>query len=155
MSAVVYACATAVVVSVALSATARAQQVTRPPESEATANERTAGATVRDPFVRHIAVTSEAPDRPATVPRAEGFPGLSIEDIALRGVLQASGGSIAFVQAPDEKHHVIRAGDRLRDGHVHAITVEGLILIADEGGTVSQDTRRAIRLSIRAQGEDR
>jgi Tfp pilus assembly protein PilP len=155
MSVVVSSCVAAVVVSMALSATARVQQVTQPPESEATANGRTAGATGRDPFVRHIAVTSEARDQPATVPRAEGFPGLSIEDIALRGVLQASGGSIAFVQAPDEKHHVIRAGDRLRDGRVHAITVEGLILIADQGGTAAQGTRREIRLSIRPQGEDR
>ena len=58
-------------------------------------------------------------------PRVEGLAGLSVEEVAVRGVLRAGDRSVGFLQARDKKHYVVRPGDRLRDGLVEAMITDG------------------------------
>ena len=109
----------------------------------------------RDPFVRAATPVAQEALPPAPPIRADGLPGVSIDEIAVRGVLHAQGRGVAFVQAPDRRHYVVTAGDRLRDGVVESVVSDGLLLIADADRLDSAGARRQIRKVLRERPERR
>jgi hypothetical protein len=127
----------------------------RAPAAPTTGDDPAATGTPRDPFVRPEIEDGDAVPLPTTVPRAEGLAGLSIQEIAVRGVLVAHGRSVGFLQAPDRKHYVVRAGDRLRDGVVEAVIPDAVVVLPDQGSGNAGGPRPAARRSLRVRPEER
>lgn len=69
----------------------------------------------RDPFVSLLEGKKlEDQDKP----RPPGLPGMLIEELKLEGIIQTSGGILAFVQGRDKISYIIRAGTKLYNGEV-------------------------------------
>lgn len=101
----------------------------------------------RDPFLSLIGTGAE----PRAASRgAEGTAGLSVADIAVRGVLQSRGALVAMIQAPDKKTYIVRQGDKFLDGTVKAITPEGLTVVQEVNDPLSLVKQREIHKLLRS-----
>ncbi len=146
---VLFGCSAALVLLCALPSTIAAQQPTpfiSGPEIV---------AATRDPFVRAATPVAREASPPAPPIRVEGLPGVSIDEISVRGVLHAEGRSVAFVQARDRSNYVVTAGDRLRDGVVESVVSDGLLLVADADRFDSAGARRQVWKGLRERPERR
>jgi Tfp pilus assembly protein PilP len=81
----------------------------------------------RDPFqalIRKQAGTGQAmPDRlPA------GKAGIVVSTMSVDGVVRSSSGMIAVVSTPQRRVYFVREGDRLYDGVVERITLDGMVV---------------------------
>jgi hypothetical protein len=104
------------------------REVSSESQSAAPATAGPSGSAIRDPFVRPV-LTPSAPPGGARV--GEGLAAASYGDIVVRGVVQTRGDRVALVQTADGKHYRVRAGDRLRDGRVQAVSTDGLLILPD------------------------
>lgn len=104
----------------------------------------------RDPFV---SLTTRGGDLPgAGGTRPAGVPGLLVNEITVKGVLKSpKGGFIALVQAPDNKTYIIRAGDKVMDGTVKAITQDAVVFSQDVNDPLSLVKQREVRKAIRPE----
>ena len=71
----------------------------------------------RDPF----APLPASNPAPARVERAAGLPGIAASELSLRGIVVASGVSLAVLESPGGRSWLVRGGERLRDGVVGRI----------------------------------
>lgn len=106
----------------------------------------------RDPFVSLVRRGAESPgtthgQRPA------GLPGLSAAEISLRGTLKGRDGFVAMVQGADNKTYLVRAGDRLLDGTVRAITADALVIRQRVNDPLLLETERDVRKVLRQTEE--
>jgi len=106
----------------------------------------------RDPFAslvnRGIDARSGAPGR-----RPDGVPGLAVNEIVVRGILQTPAGYIAMVQAPDGRTYTVRPGDQLLDGRVRTITAEALFIMQEVNDPLSLEKQREVRKPLRGGAE--
>ena len=100
----------------------------------------------RDPFVSLVRRGSEA--RPSGK-RGEGLEGLTLDEVAVRGIVQTQGGFVAMVQGPDLKTYIVRVGDHLLDGTVKAITSDSIIVLQEVTDPLSLVKQRELRKSLR------
>jgi Tfp pilus assembly protein PilP len=100
----------------------------------------------RDPFLTLVGTGSEAN---ASSGHLEGVAGLMTAELSVRGVLQSRGALLAMVQGPDNKTHVVRAGDKLRDGTVKAVNTDGLLIIQTINDPLSLQKQREVRRLLR------
>jgi len=108
----------------------------------------------RDPFVSLINRGTEG--RGATgspVKKAEGIAGLQTAEIVVRGIVQSRGVWAAMVLGPDKKMYTIRAGDRLLDGVVRAVTAQAVVILQEVNDPLSLDKQREVRKFLRG-GEE-
>jgi hypothetical protein len=104
----------------------------------------------RDPFVSLTARGGDLPSAGGTKPA--GLPGLLVNEITVKGVLKSpKGGFIALVQAPDNKTYIIRAGDKVMDGTVKAITQDAVVFSQDVNDPLSLVKQREVRKAIRPE----
>jgi hypothetical protein len=104
----------------------------------------------RDPFVSLTARGGDLPSAGGT--RPSGLPGLLVNEITVKGVLKSpKGGFIALVQAPDNKTYIIRAGDKVMDGTVKAITQDAVVFSQDVNDPLSLVKQREVRKAIRPE----
>ncbi len=106
----------------------------------------------RDPFVSLLA---RGADLPSTSERPEGLMGLSVNEVALRGVVLSVGTYLAVLEAPDNKTYIVRPGDRLFDGSVKEITAEFVVFLQEVSDPLSLVTEREIRKGLRDAEEGR
>jgi type IV pilus assembly protein PilP len=103
----------------------------------------------RDPFVSLVGgveMTANPGARPA------GVPGLLVNEVTVKGVWKSSrGGFIALVQAPDNRTYTIKAGDKLFDGSVKAITEDAVVFSQDVNDPLSLVKQREVRKAIRPE----
>jgi Tfp pilus assembly protein PilP len=104
----------------------------------------------RDPFV---SLVSRGLESASTGRRGEGLAGLSTAEIVVRGVLQTQGSYVAMVQGPDMKTYIVHANDRLLDGTVKSIGVQGLVIIQEVNDPLSLIKQREVRRGLRAMDE--
>lgn len=78
----------------------------------------------RDPF---LSPTGPSADRPSC-PGA-GLPGLIVQEVALRGIVQTREGRKALLLAPDGRTHFATEGSRLCDGRVARIDADGVVFV--------------------------
>jgi Tfp pilus assembly protein PilP len=105
------------------------QEVSSESQSAAPATAGPSGSAIRDPFVRPV-LTPSAPPGGARA-AGEGLAAASFGDIVVRGIVQTRGDRVALVQTADGKHYRVRAGERLRDGRVQAVSTDGLLILPD------------------------
>jgi Tfp pilus assembly protein PilP len=105
----------------------------------------------RDPFLSLVNRGSAGRSaQPGTV-RAEGLGGIGVEEVAIRGIFQSRGQWVAMIAAPSGRTYSIRAGDRLMDGTVKAITARDIILLQDVNDPLSLQKQREVRKSLRGE----
>ena len=154
MRATLYACTLALAFTAGVSSGARAQSPAPPPAGVATVDGPMA-AGARDPFVRPTVPESDAAPARLPVARVEGLAGLSVEEVAVRGVVRAGDRSLGLLQAGDKKHYVVRPGDRLRDGLVEAVITDGVVIAVDPDEAAAGGGRAPLRRSLRVGQEAR
>jgi Tfp pilus assembly protein PilP len=93
-----------------------------PATPEAPAAETTETENKRDPFV---ALISDKKDVGA-LHLPPGKAGLVIATVRVSGTVQSAGGMIAVVSNPEERVYFIKEGDRLYDGDVEKISLDGV-----------------------------
>ena len=103
--------------------------------------------TRRDPFVNPIGTGAEPRLSPK---RGEGVAGLTVTEIAVRGVLESRGVFVAMVQGPGTKTFLVHQGDKLADGTIKAITAQGLVIVQDVTDPLSLVKQREIRRLLRS-----
>ena len=104
----------------------------------------------RDPF---LVLVRRGPEGRAGGKRPEGVAGLSVAEIALKGVLLYRGGYVALVQAPDTRTFVVHPNDRLLDGTVKAITADSIVMVQDVNDPLSLVKQREVRTTLRVAQE--
>ena len=103
----------------------------------------------RDPFV---SLTTRGGDLPvAAGARPAGLAGLLVSEITVKGVLKSPKGFIALVQAPDNRTYIIRAGDKVFDGTVKAISQDAVVFSQDVNDPLSLVKQREVRKAIRPE----
>ena len=104
----------------------------------------------RDPFV---SLVSRGVEVAAAGKHGDGLAGLSTAEIAVRGVLLSQGSYVAMVQGPDMKTYIVRANDRLLDGTVKSVGVQGLVIVQEVNDPLSLIKQREVRKGLRATEE--
>jgi Tfp pilus assembly protein PilP len=104
----------------------------------------------RDPFLSLINRGTDARGVAKTT-RPEGLPGLTVEEVVVRGIVQSRGGWVAMVAAPSGRTYTIRPGDRLMDGNVRAITGQAVVLMQEVNDPLSLEKQREVRKVLRGE----
>ena len=105
----------------------------------------------RDPF---LSLVNRGTDAGAGMPagaRPEGVAGITVEEVAVRGILQSRGGWIAMIAAPSGRAYTIKTGDRLMDGVVRAINAKSVILMQEVNDPLSLEKQREVRKFLRGE----
>jgi Tfp pilus assembly protein PilP len=105
----------------------------------------------RDPFVSLLFRGSDM--RPTRENRAEGLPGLMINEITIRGIVRSRDGFVAMLAGPDNKTYIVHSSDKLLDGSVKAITADSVIFSQDVNDPLSLVKQREVRKYLRATQE--
>jgi Tfp pilus assembly protein PilP len=102
----------------------------------------------RDPFLSLVG--------PATGPgpvvgvRKPGPAGMTVAEIQVRGVLQSRSGLIAMILGSDNKTYIVHQGDKLLDGTIKTITLQGLIITQEVTDPLSLVKQREVRKLLRS-----
>ncbi len=76
--------------------------------------------------------------------------GLSVDEIAVRGIVQTLGEFIAMVQDQNGKTYTVREGDKLADGTVRAINADGLVIIQEVSDPLALVKQREVIKRLRS-----
>ena len=106
----------------------------------------------RDPFVSLLA---RGTDLPSDRERPDGLVGLSVNEVALRGVVLSDGAYLAVLEAPDNRTYIVRAGDRLFDGSVQEITADGIVFLQEVNDPLALVSVREVRKGLQDAEEGR
>jgi Tfp pilus assembly protein PilP len=106
-----------------------------------------------DPFVSLVNRGSDA--RVATGSRPPGLGGLSVDEVALHGIVRSRTVFVAMIQAPDGKNYTVRSGDRLLDGTVKAVTDGAVVFTQQVNDPLSLVKQREVRKPLRPTQEGR
>ena len=101
----------------------------------------------RDPFLSLVGLGNEGK---LTSRRGEGPTGLSVAEVSVRGVMQSRGALVAMIQGPDNKTHIVHAGDKLLDGTIKSVTPQGLIIVQEVNDPLSLSKTREVRKLLRS-----
>ncbi len=99
----------------------------------------------RDPFVSLLA---RGADLPSDRERPDGLVGLSVNEVALRGVVLSDGAYLAVLEAPDNRTYIVRADDRLFDGSVQEITADGIVFLQEVNDPLALVSVREVRKGL-------
>jgi hypothetical protein len=101
----------------------------------------------RDPFVSLVARGADQRD---AGPRRPGIGGLLIGEVTVKGIVRDRSGFIAMVQGADTKTFIVRAGEKLMDGSVKAITADSVVFSQDVTDPLSAVKQKEVRKSVRS-----
>ena len=104
----------------------------------------------RDPFASLLAPRNRATDSPGAGPAIKGLPGLSLADVAVKGVIKSGSNILAILEGPNKQSFVAHPNDRLRDALVQSIDTAGVVF-AEQGGPGTRPL--TVRKTIRPAGE--
>jgi Tfp pilus assembly protein PilP len=105
----------------------------------------------RDPFVSLVNRGSDT--RSASGMRPPGLGGLSVDEVALHGIVRSRQVYVAMIQAPDGKNYTVRSGDRLLDGTVKAVTDGAVVFTQQVSDPLSLVKQREVRKPLRPTEE--
>jgi len=102
----------------------------------------------RDPFLTLIGPSNDTRSK-----KGEGASGMAVNEISVRGVLEARGRLVAMVKGPDNKTYIVHQGDRLLDGAIKSITPQGLVIEQEVNDPLSVVKQREVRKLLRGLEE--
>ena len=102
----------------------------------------------RDPFLTLIGPSNDVRSK-----KGEGASGMAVNEISVRGVLEARGKLVAMVKGPDNKTYIVHQGDRLLDGAIKSITPQGLVIEQEVNDPLSVVKQREVRKLLRGLEE--
>jgi Tfp pilus assembly protein PilP len=103
----------------------------------------------RDPFLSLVGA-SPGDQRGAQARRPDGIAGMFVSEISLRGVMQSRGALIGMVTGPDNKTHLVHAGDKFFDGSVQAVEPDALVILQEVNDPLSLVKQRIVRKPLRS-----
>ena len=106
----------------------------------------------RDPFV---SLLGRGTDPTSTANRPAGLPGLLIDELAIKGIINDRGGFVAMIQGSDNKTYMVRAGEKLMDGSVKSITGDSVVFSQDVNDPLSTVKQRERIKKLRSNEEGR
>ena len=104
----------------------------------------------RDPFV---SLVNRGTDQKTQNARPDGLPGLSVSDVAIRGIVANNKTYIAMVQGPDKRTYIVRNGDKLYDAMVKAVVADAVVFVQQVNDPLSLVKQREIRKPLRPTEE--
>jgi Tfp pilus assembly protein PilP len=105
----------------------------------------------RDPFLNLVNRGTDARPIAARGSRPEGVPGILVEEVVVRGILQTKAGWIAMIGLPSGRTYTVRPGDRLMDGSVRAIDAQAVVLMQEVNDPLSLEKQREVRKFLRGE----
>lgn len=105
----------------------------------------------RDPFLSLVHAGTDRTKTPTKGTRPDGLAGILVDEVAVRGILQSRGTWVAMIAAPNGRSYTIRAGDRLMDGSVRAITGQAVVLMQEVNDPLSLEKQREVRKQLRGE----
>ena len=106
----------------------------------------------RDPFISLVRRGNESAKNESGV-RPAGLGGIAVSELTLKGTMQSREGYVALVQGPDLKTYIVKPGDKLYDGTIRAITVNGMVIMQDVNDPLSLEKQREVRKVLRQAEE--
>ena len=103
----------------------------------------------RDPFTSRSAVGASTDSRTGSR-RADGAAGIAVAELTVRGVMQSRSSMTAMIQGPDKKTYVVHAGDKLADGVIKAVTLQGLVIVQEVNDPLSLVKQREVTKRLRS-----
>ena len=79
-----------------------------------------------------------------------GLPGLLIAEVTVKGIVRDRSGFIAMMQGTGTKTYIVRAGEKLMDGTVKAITADSVVFSQDVNDPLSLVKQREVRKTVRS-----
>lgn len=107
----------------------------------------------RDPFQSLLGTGGDAKSAPK--PTGTGITGIRVDELSVRGVMQARERLVAMVQGPDNRTYLIHQGDKLADGVVKSITPQGLVLVQDVSDPRAKEKTREVRKTLRSPEDEK
>jgi Tfp pilus assembly protein PilP len=108
----------------------------------------------RDPFVSLLSRGTDSAREPSGTP-GRGLAGLRTAEVTLRGTLESRGGYVGLVRGADTRTYVVRAGDRLADGTVQAISPDAMVILQQVNDPLARERQREVRKVLRTSDEAR
>ena len=106
----------------------------------------------RDPFMNLVNRGVEArPGADRGASRPDGLPGLLVEEVVVRGIVQTPRGFVAMVGSPTGKTYSVRPGDQLMDGSVRAINGYTVVLLQNVNDPLTLEKQREVRKYLRGE----
>lgn len=106
----------------------------------------------RDPFVSLLARGVEP--TPQVRGSSTGIGSLTTLEISVRGLVQISGRYVAMVRSSDGKTYIVHVNDRLSDGVIKEITLQGLVVLQEVNDPLSLVKQREVRKNLRSVVEE-
>ena len=72
-----------------------------------------------------------------------------MNELSVRGIMRSQGSLIAMVQGPDSKTYVVHAGDKLLDGVIKTVTLQGLVIVQEVNDPLSLVKQREVTKRLR------
>jgi Tfp pilus assembly protein PilP len=107
----------------------------------------------RDPFVSLLRRGSEVPRTGGPGARPNGLAGLETGEVTLKGTLASQGTYVGILQGSDQKTYIVKAGDRLLDGTIRAITPDSMVITQQVTDPLSLEKQREVRKLLRQTEE--
>jgi hypothetical protein len=122
-----------------------------PASAQAPAPRQTPGWTYdpqgrRDPFV---SLRDRATNASTTQNRPPGLPGVTVNEIVIRGIVRSGNEFIALGQSPDGRTFQLRRNARLFDGVVRQITIDAVVFTQEVNDPLSLVKQREVRKTMR------
>ncbi len=102
----------------------------------------------RDPFVSLVGRGGTAAGG-GVGPRPVGLAGLAVGEVTLRGTMRGREGFVGVLQGADQKTYIVRAGDRLFDGTIRAISQNDMVIVQQVNDPLSLEKQREVRKMLR------
>lgn len=106
----------------------------------------------RDPFL-NLSRRGTVAAVPASSARPSGAAGLLVDELVVRGIVRSEGAYVAMVAGPSKQSFTVRAGTKLFDGTVRAITPDAVVIMQQVTDPLSLQKQREVRKPLRTQEE--
>lgn len=107
----------------------------------------------RDPFVSLLRRGSDVPRTGGPGARPSGLAGLETSEVTLKGTIASQGSYVGILQGADQKTYIVKAGDRLLDGTIRAITPDSMVIAQQVTDPLSLEKQREVRKLLRQTEE--
>ena len=104
----------------------------------------------RDPFVSLLRRGADGRGGSTTV-RPAGLAGLGVGEVTLRGTMRSREGFVGILQGADQKTYIVRAGDKLFDGTIRAISQNDMVILQQVNDPLSLEKQREVRKVLRPE----